>query len=860
MVQDALVIWAQLGVAQLIALSFIVVIIMMTKGPEGRDVMIEEQQRAGTWLAVTASIAGIVFAVLVVISWPLQELVERFWSTRAAIVLLCIGLAGATASLGFVVVRTADPVAKGRIRSGYAIAALGLLPLFLAAALSMHGAPPAQWWARGGSYIQLLSDDPLRVGEAFYEWGRQAAMAGAVPAPWLGALGAMLAILLVGLIQNPYQWRRTLHGSARLATMEDLRRWARHRASLFSPLRKAVNMLEKGGIVLGKFCGRALQCNQTLSALVLARPGAGKTAGIAMPTILSKGVADWSLFIFDIKGELFEETGGWRSAIGPVFRFEPKGRTGARWNPLSVTKSLPNGTRFLELRRELMQVLAASYGDGEGAEDARIRLFNFMEDRDAEDWKGVVRRSPEQLASSAEEGSTTPPPARLPDAAERTRIIDIALEMRAILGDWETQLARYGNALIPDNPNAGPNKHFDETGREAMLGMMGFIIFRCLRQGLEPTMGRVVDAWTEAAGTKPPSEEGNEATDAIETMLWDWIGECDSHGYPRRYKQALVTLVTKAPNERASVISTADKAFNIFKLATVKERTSTSDFAIDDLRGVKGADGKLRPMTLYIVVSLEDIKTMAPILMMLTETSSNRLISQPAKVAKRARPVLYILDEFAQIPKMQCLLSGPAVGRGMKVANLLIAQSEGQIAETYGKDGLQTLRDTTEWKILFPLTDTETAKRYSELIGKTTVRTKSTSGTDGIFAAFFSKQGDILHQSASKQLQGLPLFDVSDLMSEGDDAKLPAGYQLVIVGGRAARPVLAETPLYFKDKTLVARAKLPPPGWDEARGYCGKLGHLAPAETQPPAANDDVVVPAQVSTADMKARLYGKAG
>ncbi|MFW5837074.1 MAG: type IV secretory system conjugative DNA transfer family protein, partial [Desulfovibrionaceae bacterium] len=129
--------------------------------------------------------------------------------------------------------------------------------------------------------------------------------------------------------------RKDLHGSARWAKEADIRDmglldgrgvyiggWARPRPSL---LRRFIG--ETSGTLY-------LRHNGPEHALCFAPTRSGKGVGLILPTLLS-----WpdSAVIFDIKGENWSFTAGWRKAQGQrVLRFDPSDASGAssRFNPL----------------------------------------------------------------------------------------------------------------------------------------------------------------------------------------------------------------------------------------------------------------------------------------------------------------------------------------------------------------------------------------------------------------------------------------------------------------------------------------------------------------------------------------------
>ncbi|NQY82208.1 MAG: type IV secretory system conjugative DNA transfer family protein [Alphaproteobacteria bacterium] len=92
---------------------------------------------------------------------------------------------------------------------------------------------------------------------------------------------------------------RTLHGSARFATMKDIKR---------------SGLLSKTGVVVGAFNGRCLRHNGPEHVLVFAPTCSGKGGvSVVIPTLL-----EWrySAVALDIKGKLYHHTFGYRASIG----------------------------------------------------------------------------------------------------------------------------------------------------------------------------------------------------------------------------------------------------------------------------------------------------------------------------------------------------------------------------------------------------------------------------------------------------------------------------------------------------------------------------------------------------------------
>jgi len=95
---------------------------------------------------------------------------------------------------------------------------------------------------------------------------------------------------------------------------------------------KKMGLLSPKGIILGTAFNLYIRTNETLSCLLLAPPGTGKTAGFVIPNLFSCGN---SMIIFDVKGELYRITSKRRSEFSKVLKFEPASPDSNQWNPLA---------------------------------------------------------------------------------------------------------------------------------------------------------------------------------------------------------------------------------------------------------------------------------------------------------------------------------------------------------------------------------------------------------------------------------------------------------------------------------------------------------------------------------------------
>jgi type IV secretion system protein VirD4 len=578
---------------------------------------------------------------------------------------------------------------------------LAVFPLTLPLTyLSDHGVSKASldWIHR---YCVSIADRPAYWLGAYRQWIGQGFAASHLPPSLLLPLAVALLALLAAARLNPHRRQSQVHGAARWAADDDVRR---------------MRLLKGWIMVLGQWRRRRLKLPETLSALCIAPPGTGKTAAVVVPTILDGDAI--SMVVNDVKPELHQITSGYRARLGPVYRLEwaASGDDDACWNPLSP------------------------------------------------------------LAMPAE-------------GAARDLYLD-----------------RLAAILIPDPPGGG-DPHWSRKGRAAMAGLTHFIIGKCESgnfaglpeewHGAEPSFPLLLDWLTEAslaAGAEP--YDPDLPHDPMRDLLLAAVAEAKSGSYPHRALLELTQLANTPDRERGSILSAMDSGLAIFKNQAVRQRSRRSDIDFADLRGVDG-----RPVTVYLCVSQQDSRALGVMTGLFIEALSAYLIAQPPG-SKDHRghvlgpcPVLFVLDEFPQMPKVQALIDGPAVGRGQKVSYLLIGQDFAQIEDKYGKTGLETLLSTTAAKILLPLNNEAVAKRFCEMVGNFTHEGESKSRTYGL-----SKQADPFATNITRSLSAVPLIQPADLMS------LAAGSQILIYQSHANCPIRVKSPLYFKDPHLRRRA------------------------------------------------------
>lgn len=595
----------------------------------------------------------------------------------------------------------------------------------------------------------------------------------------LPPLVAAVVTFMLGKETNKYNATPNIYGNARFATEEDI---GRMEAENLVGLKKGKLML------LGVFNGQYIRLCETLSTLLLAPPGAGKSVGFIAPSIVNMDGA--SLLIHDLKPELHTMTSGYRGKLGPVYML--------KWG----TTDKPNGELVDDLEKH-----------------------TYNPDLFLKDEKGNPIRDPEtgRLKTRPIFYPSWNPlsPLSMPvDPSQRGLYID-----------------RLANVLCPD-PSGGGDKFWTEKARAAIVGLAQYLIAKvdlgnynnipAQWHGMEPSFPMLVDWFTYAQmnateGDDPMREVFRQALDEARQANETAIRSGRTPPYPDRAITELTALMQAPDKTRGSILSTLDGAMLPFKQETVRQRTSKSDFSFADLRGVPSEKAKAReaekkkkdpsyrityapedyqPLTIYICVSLQDARALSVISGIFVESANNYLVSYAPNMTddqgRRLGPYAFgfLLDEAPQMPKLQqTIIDGPATGRSKKVFYTIVGQDFAQFEAKYSKSDVETLISTTAIKVVLAQNNDTAAKRISEMAGKLTYTKVSLSDKPAgeklppIIKDFVPKK-----KSKSESMEGVELLKPSFLMS------MPKDQHVLLVQNNMNTPIKCSTPNHFREK------------------------------------------------------------
>ena len=178
----------------------------------------------------------------------------------------------------------------------------------------------------------------------------------------------------------------------------------------------------------------------------------------------------------------------------------------------------------------------------------------------------------------------------------------------------------------------------------------------------------------------------------------------------------LAAFLQKADKERSGVISTANSSLELWANPLIDTATASSDFDIQQF--------KKDVTTVYVGLTPDNLKRLQP-LMQVFYQQATEFLSRKMPTPEEIYGVMFMMDEFPTLGKMEQFMSGIAYFRGYKVRLFLIIQDTQQLKGTYEDSGMNSFLSNATFRITFAANNYETANLISQLCGNKTVESES---------------------------------------------------------------------------------------------------------------------------------------
>ncbi|MDR2767334.1 MAG: type IV secretory system conjugative DNA transfer family protein [Treponema sp.] len=240
-------------------------------------------------------------------------------------------------------------------------------------------------------------------------------------------------------------------------------------------------------------------------------------------------------------------------------------------------------------------------------------------------------------------------------------------------------------------------------------------------------------------------------------------------------------------DEGGSVLSTVNNALAVFADSKIKRNTRDSEFYIDEFEETSV------PITLYLTVQYSDVQRIAPLIRMFVTLFSRRFTGGETQAAKRKFrvPLLFILDEFDKLGRMDELEMNMGIHNGFGIHYFLIFQSLNQLVKIYTKDHSFLAHCRNSVFYAPGAGEYESAEMISKICGRESVSKANISYSGNRGALGFNGS------NLSSQDQERNLINADEVI------KLPLDRFILICQGMP--PYIGKKNVYYEDPVFKAR-------------------------------------------------------
>ena len=264
----------------------------------------------------------------------------------------------------------------------------------------------------------------------------------------------------------------------------------------------------------------------------------------------------------------------------------------------------------------------------------------------------------------------------------------------------------------------------------------------------------------------------------------------DSEGYNKFIKQISSALYfNNGDKEVSGIVSSANTPLDLFNDPIIAKNTSKSTIKLTDFQSGRKA------VSLYVVVMPRDQKRIRPLTrILITQLIDTVQATEHGKV----RELLFLLDEFATLRKMDVVATALATIRSFKARFLLVVQDLSQLDEYYDKLA-SSIISNCGIRIGYPSNDLKTNEQLAKWTGETTYVAETVSKAVSKQQGFIS--GGNVTTTISKQESQRTLLTTNEVSTMG---------KKILVFREGQNVILGTSYNYREDRAMDSKLNLSP--------------------------------------------------
>jgi type IV secretion system protein VirD4 len=287
--------------------------------------------------------------------------------------------------------------------------------------------------------------------------------------------------------------------------------------------------------------------------------------------------------------------------------------------------------------------------------------------------------------------------------------------------------------------------------------------------------------------------QGDPANPDNKKYIYDLMIESD-HGDGMIHQSVVEGAMAqrnRPEDEGGSMLSTVNNALAVFADPKIERNTFNSEFYIDEFAETNF------PISLYLTIQYSDVQRIAPLIRMFVTLFSRRFTGGETSASNRKFkiPLLFILDEFDKLGKMDELEMNMGIHNGFGIHYFLIFQSLNQLNKIYTKDHSFLAHCRNSVFYAPGAGEIESAEMISKICGKESITRTNISYSGGKAQVGFS------NKNISSQDQERNLINADELI------KLPLDQFILICQGMP--PYIGKKNVYYEDPLFKSRISPP---------------------------------------------------
>ncbi|MBL3284909.1 Type IV secretion system protein VirD4 [Rickettsiales endosymbiont of Paramecium tredecaurelia] len=310
-----------------------------------------------------------------------------------------------------------------------------------------------------------------------------------------------------------------------------------------------------------------------------------------------------------------------------------------------------------------------------------------------------------------------------------------------------------------------PKQDFWENEARSLL--MGIILYLVSNDTKPKTFGEVVRTLRsdDCAGT-------------LATALDAYGAKMSPIGYMN-----ISAFLQKADKERSGVVSTLNSSLELWANPLIDAATASSDFNILEM--------KKKRVTVYVGLTPDNIQRLQKLMQVFYQQATEFLTRKMPDLKEEPYGVMFLLDEFPTLGKMESFKAGIAYFRGYRVRLLLIIQDTQQLKGIYEEAGMNSFLSNSTFRVTFAANNYETANLISQLCGTKTVTNTSRSKGVGTMSLDTNKMSESI--STVQRALLLPQEVIG----------LPQDEQIILI--ESFPPIKSKKIRYFQDGDFITK-------------------------------------------------------